>query len=347
MIAQPITARLLCSALAALTLAVLLVFATPLSAQTSGGQPKSPSGSNPTASSVNEQKLLQELDRLSGRVTVPNPQLAMLEQPQGRSYQSFHERWLPWIGGIAVLGMIAILLVFYLWRGRIRPTPEERSGRAVVRFSAFERLNHWMMATCFIVLAVTGLNYVYGKRLLMPLIGAEAFADWSQWAKFAHNFIAWPFMLALLLMFILWVKDNIPDRYDAAWLRAGGGLFGGRQPPAERFNAGQKLLFWSVIIGGVLLSVSGVIMLFPFALVDLQGMQIAQYVHAITAVVLTAVILAHIYIGSLGMEGAIGAMTTGTVDQAWAYHHHPAWVERQRRGQVQGPTIGPGEVPAS
>jgi formate dehydrogenase subunit gamma len=347
MSAEPFPRRFPLPSLAVVGLALLLAFTTmPADAQT-GGQAKSPSGSNPTASSVTEQKLFQELDRLSGRVTVPNPQLAMLEQPQGRSYQSFHERWLPWIGAIALLGMIAILLVFYLWRGRIRPTPEERSGRAVVRFSAFERLNHWMMATCFIVLAVTGLNYVFGKRLIMPLIGAEAFADWSQWAKFAHNFIAWPFMLALLLMFVLWVKDNIPDRYDAAWLRAGGGLFGGRQPPAERFNAGQKLLFWSVIFGGVLLSVSGVIMLFPFVVVGLQGMQIAQYVHAITAVVLIAVILAHIYIGSLGMEGAIGAMTTGTVDQAWAYHHHPAWVERQRRGQVQAPPIGPGEVPAS
>jgi formate dehydrogenase subunit gamma len=344
MSALPLTSRLtLQNLMAVLWLAMVIAIAPlPVAAQTT-----SPSGSNPTASSVNEQKLLQELDRLSGRVSVPNPQLAMLNQPQGRSYQSFHERWLPWIGGIVILGMLVILLVFYLWRGRIRLRAEEQSGRVVVRFSAVERINHWMMATCFIVLAVTGLNYVFGKRLLMPVIGAEAFASWSQWAKFAHNFIAWPFMLALLVMFVVWVRDNVPDRYDAAWLRASGGLFGGRQPPADRFNAGQKFIFWSVIVGGLLLSVSGVIMLFPFALVELQGMQIAQYVHAITAVVLTAVILAHIYIGSLGMEGAIGAMTTGTVDQAWAYHHHPAWVERQRQGSVREAGLGPGEVPAS
>src|SRR3546814_873031 len=105
-----------------------------------------------------------------------------------------------------------------------------------------------MTATSFIVLAITGLNYFFGKRLLMPLLGPDAFATWSQWAKYAHNFLSWPFMLGVLIMLVIWLRDNLPDRYDAAWIRAGGGFVGDRPPPnAGRFNAGQKLIFWSVV----------------------------------------------------------------------------------------------------
>src|SRR6185437_567315 len=112
-------------------------------------------------------------------------------------------------------------------------------------------------ATSFIVLALTGLNYFFGKRLLMPLLGPEAFAAWSHWAKYAHNFISWPFMLGVLLMIVIWIRDNLPDRYDVAWLKAGGGLFGGAEPPAGRFNAGQKLVFWSVTVFGITLGATG------------------------------------------------------------------------------------------
>lgn len=309
-------------------LAVLLIAA---GASSPRAQQTSPSGSDPTALSVTERDLFRELDRLSGRITQPNSQLAVLEQPQGREYQSFHERWLPWIAGIAIVAMLLLLVAFFAYRGRIRLSPEERSGRTILRFTSFERFTHWLTATCFVVLAVSGLNYVFGKRLLMPVLGADAFAMWSMWSKYAHNFIAWPFMIGLVLMLILWVRDNLPDRYDAAWLRAGGGLFGGRQPNAARFNAGQKLIFWSVIVGGMALSASGLILLFPFTVVDVRGMQIAQYIHALTAVVLIAIMLAHIYIGSLGMEGAISAMTSGEVDLAWARHHHGAWVLEEQR----------------
>lgn len=285
-----------------------------------------PSGSNPTAMSVTEERLLRELDRLQGRITIPDGKLAVLEQPQGRDYRRFHEGWLPWIAGIAILGMLVAVGVYYFVRGPIRLRRGEESGPTILRFDAFERFTHWMTATSFIVLALTGLNYVFGKRLLMPLLGPNAFAEWSQWAKYAHNFLAWPFILGVLLMIALWVKDNLPDRYDLAWLKAGGGFFGGEQPPSARFNAGQKLIFWSVVIGGAALSVSGILMMFPFTLTDIGGMQTAQYVHSIVAVILIAVMIAHIYIGTIGMEGAWNAMGSGQVDLDWARHHHPVWV---------------------
>lgn len=304
------------------------------------------SGADPTTAAVHEQQLLQELNQLRGRVTVPDQRSGVLEQPQGRSYQTFHERLLPWIGAIVILGMIAMLGAFYLWRGRIRLRRDEKGGPTITRFNAFERFTHWMTATSFIVLALTGLNYFFGKRLLMPLLGPDAFATWSWWAKYAHNFMAWPFMLGVLFMVVLWVRSNLPDRYDAAWLKAGGGFFNNAEPVAGRFNAGQKLVFWSVVLLGTAMTVTGIALLFPFWLFDVNGMQWSQYVHSVIGVLFMAIILAHIYIGTLGMEGAYEAMWSGRVDLGWARHHHRAWLEEQQGKTASGPQIRRSAAPA-
>ena len=292
----------------------------------------SQSGSNPTAQAVTEEQLLEERNRIDGRITIPDDKAAVLQQPQGRTYQSFHEGALPWIGALAVIGMLVLLAVFYLYRGRIR-TQAPESGVKIERFNALERFTHWATATAFVVLAVTGLNYVFGKRLLMPLVGPEAFSAWSHGAKVAHTATSWAFMAGVLTMLALWIRGNFPDRHDWAWLKAGGGMFARNNdvhPPAGRFNAGQKLIFWAVVLGGVALSASGVLLLFPFSLLDVNGMQIAQYLHATAGMVMIAVILAHIYIGTLGMEGAFQAMGEGEVDLTWAREHHSVWVERER-----------------
>lgn len=288
--------------------------------------------SNPTAQAVSEQQLLDELHKIQGRITIPDKKAATLQQPQGRDYQSFQRAALPWISGIAILGMLILIALFFIIRGRIR-TQAGESGEMILRFNAFERLLHWTTATAFIVLAITGLNLIFGKRLVMPLIGPEAFSTWSVWAKYAHHFVSWAFMLGVLVMLVTWVWHNLPDRYDANWLKTAGGMFdrsNRTHPPAGRFNTGQKLIFWSVILGGISLSVSGIFMLFPFSFTDITGMQTAQYVHAIVGVLMIAVIIAHIYIGTLGMEGAYEAMGSGSVDLNWAKEHHSAWVEAQQ-----------------
>ena len=317
----------LCRSALPLVAAIVLalgVLAAPATAQ-------DPAGSNPTAETLSEQQLFEELNKIQGRITIPNQQAATLEQPQGRDFQAFHEGTLPWIGGIVILGMLALLAVFYFVRGRIRMNAPRANVR-ILRFNAIERLAHWLTATAFIVLAITGLNFVFGKRLLMPLIGADAFGTWSQWAKYAHDFFSWAFMLGVLVILVVWVWDNLPDRYDANWLKQGGGMFdksNHTHPPAGRFNTGQKLIFWAVILGGAALSVTGIFLLFPFAFTDVNGMQLAQTIHAIVAALMVAIMLAHIYIGTLGMEGAFEAMESGTVDLNWAKEHHSAWVERQ------------------
>jgi formate dehydrogenase subunit gamma len=301
----------------------------------------------PANRAATEDQMFRELGRLQGRVTIPDAKAATLEQPQGRDWRQFREGWLPWIGALAVLGMLLALFAFYFTKGRIRLDHTEESGTKIQRFNAFERFTHWLTASSFIVLALTGLNYIFGKRLLMPLIGPDAFATLSQWGKYAHNFLAWPFMLGIIFMIVVWLKDNIPNRVDVAWVKAGGGFLGDAHPSAYRFNAGQKVVFWLVMICGIAMSVTGIIMLFPFSATDINGMQITQVVHALIGVLFIAAILAHIYIGSLGMEGAYDAMGSGEVDLAWARRHHDLWVQQQEAKTASGPQIGSrGAVPA-
>ena len=305
-----------------------------------------PMGARPTADSVNEEFLFKQSDKIQGRISIPDGKAANLIQPQGREYQNFREGWLPWIGAVAILGMLAALGLFFLFRGRIMMEHSQESGKKILRFNAFERFTHWMTATCFIILSLSGLNYIFGKRLLMPLIGPEAFGALAQWAKYSHVYLAWPFMLGVAFMFVVWVRDNIPNKVDWAWIKAGGGFIGKGHPHAGRFNAGQKGVFWMVAGFGAAMSVTGLMMLFPFALTDINGMQLMQVIHSVIGIVFIAGILAHIYIGSLGMEGAYDAMGSGQVDLAWARAHHDLWVEQEQARTASGPQLKGHPAPA-
>ena len=311
---------------------------TPTGAQPTSNAPPPPNTApNPgvplsdrNQQSADEMELFRALNggRIEGRISIPNQQAASLIQPEGRDWRRFHNVTLAWVGGIAVLGMLAILAAFYLMRGRIR-IEGGPSGQTVTRFNALERGNHWMVASCFIILGLSGLNLTFGRHLLLPLVGPEGFTAVSAWGKVAHNFLAFPFTLGLLVMLLLWVKDNIPDRLDITWLKMGGGFTGHGHPPARRFNAGQKMVFWMTVAGGGLVAFSGYILIFPFLGTDIGQMQSAHMVHSLLAVLMIAGILAHIYIGSLGMEGAIDAMSSGQVDVKWAREHHSIWVEEE------------------
>ncbi len=325
------------------------VFAQKFPNGPSAANPTNPNGRNPTAESVNEEALFKQVPKLDGRVSIPDRKAAVLEQPQGRDWRRFHEAYMPWIAGIAILGITVLLGIFYFTKGRIMMDKDhsQQSGQKIKRFNAFERFTHWLTAASFIVLAISGLNYIYGKRLLQPILGPDAFTTWSIWAKVAHNFVAWPFMLGVLFMFVLWVRDNVPSKIDIAWLRAGGGMFGGGHPHAGRFNAGQKIVFWTVAGGGLLMSVTGIALFFPFYAADINGMQVMQGIHSLIAAGFIAAIIAHIYIGTLGMEGAYDAMSTGEVDLAWAKAHHDLWVDEvMSKGKNQGGVTPQGSVPA-
>ena len=311
-------------ALSALLLLTIFSMVPPASAQ----QRNLDNAVNPTASSVKEDALLGELNRISGRCTIPDQKACTIEQPAGRDWRHFHEVTLRWIGAVAILGMLALLVVFYLTRGMVR-IQAGRSGRVLARFSAFERVVHWMTATCFVVLAVTGLNITFGRPLLLPWMGPEAFTAWSQWAKYAHNYLSFPFVLGVFLIFLMWIAWNLPTRADVEWLRKGGGMVGNKHPPADRFNAGQKAIYWIVVLGGGAVAGSGYLLMFPFYGTNVANMQLAEMVHGVIAALFVAVMFAHAYIGTIGMEGAFEGMWEGTVDLNWAKQHHSLWAEKE------------------
>jgi formate dehydrogenase subunit gamma len=182
--------------------------------------------------------------------------------------------------------------------------------------------------------------------VILPFFGPELFATLSGYGKLAHNFLAFPFMFGLLLMFFLWVRDNVPNGLDVEWVKQGGGLIGKGHPPAARFNAGQKVVFWIVMTGGAVMSVSGAFLLFPYLAENgVSSLQFWTTVHALLAVLFVGAMLAHAYIGSVGMEGAFDAMGTGEVDLNWAKEHHSLWVEEEQ-AKHRAPATPPRVMPA-
>jgi formate dehydrogenase subunit gamma len=286
---------------------------------------------NPTKNAVSEEQLLQQFKTVRGLGTIPDTKSYTIEQPAGRDWRHFHEVTLRWIGGIAILGMLAVLGIFYLSRGMVR-IESGRCGRTIVRFNAFERFVHWMTAVCFVILALSGLNITFGRPLLLPLMKPESFTAFSEWAKYAHNFLSFPFALGVVLIFLMWLGGNLPTHVDIEWFKRGGGMIGHDHPPAYRFNAGQKVVYWIVVLGGGAAAVSGYVLIFPFYGTTIETMQQAEMVHSIVAMLFIAAMLGHIYIGTIGMEGAFEAMGSGTVDLNWAKEHHSLWLEEQGAG---------------
>jgi formate dehydrogenase subunit gamma len=180
---------------------------------------------------------------------------------------------------------------------------------------------------------------------LLPLIGPDAFTSWSQAAKYAHNYLSFPFTIGVVLILLMWIAGNIPNRVDVDWVKRGGGIVGNDHPPAYRFNAGQKMIYWIVVIGGGAAAVSGYLLMFPFYATDITNMQWAQIVHGTVAMLFVAAMLAHIYIGTIGMEGAFEAMGEGTVDVNWAKQHHALWLQEEQART--GPNQSQSQVRAS
>ena len=283
-----------------------------------------------------------------------NPAATTLMQDGGMWWLKFRQETLLNTAVYLLGGTLLLLTLFYIIRGRIR-IDGVKTGRTVVRFKAIERFGHWLLASSFVVLGITGLISLFGRKVLIPVFGHETFSFLAVMSKWVHNNISWAFMVALVIIFVTWVVHNLPDRTDLRWLARAGGLFGGEHPPAKKFNAGQKLIFWAVIVLGGSIALSGLSLLFPFeinlfghtfstlnswgvpgwfGLGDLpyplepqEEMQYTQLWHALVSLVLTAIIFAHIYLGSVGMEGAFDAMGKGEVEEQWAREHHSIWAQ--------------------
>ena len=301
-----------------------------------------------------------------GGVSLRDLTAGVMVQSEGENWRNLRNGPVVTYGWWGLAGVIALLALFFALRGRIR-VDAGPSGRRIERFSAFERVVHWLTAGSFVVLALTGLNTLYGRNLFAMDPAADpgtftamhsAFAAITYYGKFVHNFIGFSFGVGVVLMTVIWIKHNLPNRHDLVWLAKAGGLFGkGVHVPARKFNAGQKIVFWVVVIGGLSVTWSGIALIFPYQitpfagtfailnavgfdlptdLAPLQEMQLVQVWHTIVAMVMTAILIGHIYIGTLGMEGAFDAMNSGLVDENWASEHHNLWVDELKGGDGSG-----------
>ena len=189
---------------------------------------------------------------------------AVMIQSEGDNWRAIRNGPVSLYGGLGLLGIIGLLFVFYMYRGKIK-VETGLAGQTILRFAAIDRFAHWLMAGSFVLLSLTGLNLLYGKYVLLPILGPETFTAITIGGKYIHNYLAFAFMLGLVLAFVLWVRHNIPTKIDWEWLKMGGGIFkAGMHPPAKKFNAGQKMIFWITMIGGLSVSMSGIALMFPF-----------------------------------------------------------------------------------
>jgi formate dehydrogenase subunit gamma len=228
------------------------------------------------------------------------------------------------------------VLLYYFVRGPMGGR-EARTGRVIERFTYFERAAHWSNAVAFVVLALSGIVMAWGQFFLLPILGHDLFGWLAYALKTAHNFFGPLFAVSLLIVFLTFLRDNFPGRGDGDWLRRGGGMFGGAEPPSGRFNAGEKFIFWGgVFVLGIFIVSSGLVLdkLIPGFGDVRSDMQIAHMVHSVAAALIIAVFIGHIYIGTIGMRGAYRAMKTGYVDEGWAEEHHRYWYDDIKAGKI-------------
>ncbi len=280
--------------------------------------------------------------------SLPYPESGVLIQPKaqlpgqpipvtaGEAWRRFRNGPMIGSGGWLIIGVLVILAAMYFIKGPIK-VHSPPTGRKIQRFTPTERFVHWTTAISFVLLAVSGLCMMFGKFVLMPIIGHALFGYLTYALKTIHNFVGPLFTVSIVVTFILFVRDNFPIAADIKWLAKLGGMFGQGHAPAGRFNAGEKLWFWGgVTLLGLAASVSGFVLdkLVPNLEYTRFMMQGANLLHITATVLMMAFALGHIYLGTIGMQGAYKAMREGYVDDAWAREHHDIWYQEIVDGKV-------------
>jgi formate dehydrogenase subunit gamma len=305
------------------------------------------------ATAQQQQQLVQPLNNKpiwdevrSGRpqvTQVRGRETNVLVQPEGETWRALRNGQLSVYGGWGLVLILLAITAFYLWKGAI-PLHSPRTGNLLRRFTPWERAIHWTTAIAFVTLAISGLVILFGKNVLLPLIGYTLFSWLAILAKNLHNFVGPVFVVCTVLIFLTFVRDNGWRAYDWLWIRKFGGMLSGHDVPSHRFNAGEKLWFWfGVLLLGVVVGASGLVLDFPNFDQTRNTMQIANVIHLTGASLFMMMALGHIYMGTLGMVGAYDAMRTGYVDETWAREHHEYWYNdvKARRIPPSGDVLPP------
>jgi formate dehydrogenase subunit gamma len=270
----------------------------------------------------------------------------------GEAWRQVRNNWIIPYGGSLFLIALGALAIFWFGRGKIGHNDAVGGGgRLIERFTPFERAAHWANAIAFSILAISGLVMAFGKFFLLPVLSGTLYGPLTYLLKNLHNFAGPLFAVSLVIIIITFARDELPERGDLRWLLRAGGVFSksGDEPPAPRFNAGEKVVFWiGVFILGLIVVASGLVMdkLIPGVEYVRATMQVSHMVHASAAVLMMCILALHIYLGTVGYRGAYTAMRHGYVDEAWAAEHHAYWLEDIKAGKVPAQRSQPLVAPA-
>lgn len=267
---------------------------------------------------------------------LPRFEGGVLIEPRGEDWRQLRNGPMTVWGGWFLVGVLILIALFYVYRGQIR-TNEPPTGRLIERFTFVERATHWLNAACFVLLALTGILMLFGKHILLPITGYTIFSILGIVSKTTHNFVGPLFAVTTIAMFAMFVRDNWIRGHDLRWLTRFGGLLSrrGEHMPSGRFNGGEKVFFWiGVVLLGTIVSVAGFVLDFPNFEQTRVTMQTAWWIHVGAALLFVALVLGHIYIGTIGTEGALEAMRSGYVDETWAREHHRYWYDDIRAGKI-------------
>lgn len=287
--------------------------------------------------------------------SIPGRETGVLIQPQarfpgqeamstaGEAWRNFRNGPVTFYGGWLLVLVAAAIAAFYFARGPLM-LHDKPTGRLIQRFSVLERWAHWTTAIAFVIMAVTGLIILFGKHLLLPVLGYTLFSWLTALSKNLHNFVAPLFIVGLVVMILVYIKDNLPGKGDLAWFGGALAMFwSGKHVPSGRFNAGEKAYFWvGVVALCIALSVTGVIMLFPNFEQLRTTMQQMNVIHSLSAIVMMVLAMGHIYVGTIGVEGAYRNMRDGVTDETWAKEHHRYWYDEVKAGGVDATAPAPG-----
>jgi formate dehydrogenase subunit gamma len=268
--------------------------------------------------------------------SIQGKQNGVLIQKEGQQWRLLRNGPVTQYGGWGLVAVMLAISAFYLLRGQIK-LKEKRTGVMIERFTFIERAVHWTNAGAFVTLAITGLLMLFGKHVVLPVFGHTLFSWIAILSKTTHNFIGPVFSATTVAIFLIFVKDNFPKAYDLKWIFGGGGLLNDKHIASGRFNAGEKLVFWlGVVALGAIVTYTGFQLNFMPPTFDTAPAEMHQSWtwHVCAALGFIVMIAGHIYIGTLGMEGALDAMKTGKVDEAWAKEHHEYWYDDVKSGKV-------------
>lgn len=267
-----------------------------------------------------------------GRTQDKGREAGQLINVKGEEWRMWRNQWVTPAGGYAIGGTLAVLAIFYLLVGQ-KKLDHPRTGNLIERWNRLDRANHWTVAVLFIILAISGLSILYGKFFLKAAMGDSLWASYMTLCKLAHNYLGPIFVVFLLFMIVRWIKHNFFNRTDIIWFLKGGGIIGNAHPSAGYLNGGEKVWFWLITIVGIVVCASGLVMDFQNFGQARETMQIANLLHAVGSLILIVGSFGHIYIGTVGTEGALEGMKTGYVDETWAKQHHDLWYEEVKAKQ--------------